>query len=151
MRENKSDFKGNRKCSPNDSVGCVLQKQTLETPALANDAETMQSQEKRLRPVVWTVWGLLQRAKMCGKFDVFASKKARMAMAKRRIVMPAHLGASLRCRKGRCWFLPSYRGKTRDGSWRKRLRYAAISVATVLKSFTLSRRISLMISFRPAR
>lgn len=29
-----------------------LQKQVLETPALANDAETMQSQEKRLRPVV---------------------------------------------------------------------------------------------------
>ena len=34
---------------------------------------------------------------------------------------------------------------------KKRLRYAAISVATVLKSFTLSRRISLMICFRPAR
>jgi len=45
----------------------------------------------------------------------------------------------------------SYRDKTRDGSWRKRLRYAAISVATVLKSFTLSRRSSLMISFSPAR
>jgi hypothetical protein len=44
-----------------------------------------------------------------------------------------------------------YRAKTRDGSWRKRLRYAAISEATVLKSFTLSRRISLMISFNPAR
>ena len=45
----------------------------------------------------------------------------------------------------------SYRDKTRDGSWRKRLRYAAISEATVLKSFTLSRRRSLMISFKPAR
>lgn len=44
-----------------------------------------------------------------------------------------------------------YRDKTRDGSWRKRLRYAAISEATVSKSFTLSRRKSLMISFRPAR
>jgi hypothetical protein len=43
-----------------------------------------------------------------------------------------------------------YKGKTRDGSWRKRLRYAAISVATVLKSFTLSRRISLMICLSPA-
>lgn len=43
-----------------------------------------------------------------------------------------------------------YRGTTREGSWRKRLRYAAISVATVLKSFTLSRRMSLMICFRPS-
>lgn len=44
-----------------------------------------------------------------------------------------------------------YRDRTRDGSWRKRLRYAAISEATVLNSFTLSRRISLIISFNPAR
>lgn len=43
-----------------------------------------------------------------------------------------------------------YRGKTREGSCRNRLRYAAISVATVLKSFTLSRRMSFMICFRPA-
>lgn len=49
----KSDFfKVNGKCCPNDSVGCVLQKQMLETPALANDAETMPNQEKRLRPIV---------------------------------------------------------------------------------------------------
>lgn len=44
-----------------------------------------------------------------------------------------------------------YRGKMREGSCRKRLRYAAISRATLMKSFTLSRRISLMICFRPAR
>lgn len=43
-----------------------------------------------------------------------------------------------------------YKGRMREGSSRKRLRYAAISVATVLKSFTFSRRISLMIFFSPA-
>lgn len=43
-----------------------------------------------------------------------------------------------------------YKGKIREGSSRKRLRYAAISLATLMKSLTLSRRISLMICFSPA-
>lgn len=44
----------------------------------------------------------------------------------------------------------NYKGRMRDGSWRYRLRYATIAAATVSKSFTLSRCMSLILDFKPS-
>lgn len=99
--------------------------------------------QKKLVHVGWQALGGYLPAEMAEYGHQGGDKERRLTFEHARSCLegPLCVGKVVKC----------YRGKTRDGSWRKRLRYAAISEATVLNSFTLSRRISLIISFNPAR